>query len=147
MTLDGCPLARLQTMKFLTGSHIPKTSTKISRIWFLNILLSQRDLNKCEFIWYFSICFIWFNLTTWLLFCGLLSTIYCFRLVVQLFTRSAHGISCKAFFLPEASFGLRVLSLPVSVCVCINHLLVRTITRHLFNLGSLIWSREAKHLG
>ena len=43
-------------------------------------------------------------------------------------------------FLPEASFGLRVLSLPVSVCVCvcvcINHLLVRTITRHLFKLGS-----------
>ena len=39
-------------------------------------------------------------------------------------------------FLPEASFGLQVLSSPVSVCVCINHLLVRTITRHLFKLGS-----------
>ena len=47
---------------------------------------------------------------------------------------------CK--FLPEASFGLRVLSLPasvcvcVSVCLCVNHLLVRAITRDLFKLGS-----------
>ena len=40
------------------------------------------------------------------------------------------------WFLPEASFGLRVLSSPVSVCVCINHLLVHTITRHLFKLRS-----------
>ena len=43
-------------------------------------------------------------------------------------------------FLPEASFGLRVLSLPASVCVsvhpCINHELVRLITRHPFKLGS-----------
>ena len=47
-------------------------------------------------------------------------------------------------FLPEASFGLRVLSLPASVCVsvrpfvrvCGNHLLVRTITHHPFKLGS-----------
>ena len=47
-------------------------------------------------------------------------------------------------FLPEASFGLRVLSLPASVCVsvrpsvrvCGNHLLVRAITRHPFKLGS-----------
>ena len=45
-------------------------------------------------------------------------------------------------FLPEASFGLRVLSLPASVCVCVsvwlcvNHLLVRAITRDLFKLGS-----------
>ena len=40
----------------------------------------------------------------------------------------------------EASFGLRVLSLPASVCVCVrlcvNHLLVRAITRDLFKLGS-----------
>ena len=49
-----------------------------------------------------------------------------------------------AFFLPEASFGLRVLSLPASVCVsvrptvrvCGNHLLVRAITHHPFKLGS-----------
>ena len=47
-------------------------------------------------------------------------------------------------FLPEASFGLRVLSLPasvclcvrVSVCVCVNHGLVRTITHHSFKLES-----------
>ena len=47
-------------------------------------------------------------------------------------------------FLPEASFGLRVLSSPLSVylsvcvcmCVCINHLLVRTITHQPFKLKS-----------
>ena len=43
-------------------------------------------------------------------------------------------------FLPEASFGLRVLSSPLSVylsvCVCINHLLVRTITHQPFKLES-----------
>ena len=42
--------------------------------------------------------------------------------------------------LPEASFGLRVLSSPasvcVSVCVCVNHLLVRAITWDPFKLGS-----------
>ena len=43
-------------------------------------------------------------------------------------------------FLPEASSGLRVLSLPasVSVCVrpCVNHELIRAITHHPFQLGS-----------
>ena len=48
-------------------------------------------------------------------------------------------------FLPEARFGHRVLSLPASVCVCVsvgvsvlcvNHLLVRAITRDPFKLGS-----------
>ena len=47
-------------------------------------------------------------------------------------------------FLPEASFGLRVLSLPASVCLCVRpsvcvcgkHLLVRAITHHPFKLGS-----------
>ena len=45
-------------------------------------------------------------------------------------------------FLPEDSFGHRVLSLPASVCVClfvclcVNHLLVRAITRDPFKLGS-----------
>ena len=51
-----------------------------------------------------------------------------------------HSIS----FLPEASFGHWVLSLPASVCVCVrvcvslcvNHLLVRAITRDPFKLGS-----------
>ena len=47
-------------------------------------------------------------------------------------------------FLPEASFGLRVLSLPASVCVCVRACastpppppLVRAITHHPFKLGS-----------
>ena len=38
--------------------------------------------------------------------------------------------------LPEASFGLRVLSLPASDCVCGNHELVHVITHHPFILGS-----------
>ena len=46
----------------------------------------------------------------------------------------------QLIFLSEASFGLRVLSLPasvcVSVCLCVNHLLVRGITRDPFKLGS-----------
>ena len=46
------------------------------------------------------------------------------------------------FLLPETSFGLRVLSSPASVgmcvrvCVCINHELVRLITHRSFKLGS-----------
>ena len=49
---------------------------------------------------------------------------------------------CPLSFLPEASFGLRVLSSPASVClsvclcVCINHLLVRTITHQPLTLES-----------
>ena len=43
-------------------------------------------------------------------------------------------------FLPEASFGLRVLSLPACVCVCVclsvNHQLVRAITHQPFKLES-----------
>ena len=43
-------------------------------------------------------------------------------------------------FLPEASFGLRVLSSAASVglcvSVCVNHELLRTITHRLFKLGS-----------
>ena len=39
-------------------------------------------------------------------------------------------------FLPEASFGLRVLSLPASVRVGDNHRLVGAITRHSFKLQS-----------
>ena len=45
-----------------------------------------------------------------------------------------------SFFLPEASYGLRVLSSPVSVCVCmsvsVNHQFVRTITCHPLKLQS-----------
>ena len=60
-------------------------------------------------------------------------------------TVSALGmIEHASKFLPEASFGLRVLSSPLSVylsvcvcvCVCINHLLVRTITHQPFKLES-----------
>ena len=43
-------------------------------------------------------------------------------------------------FLPEASFGLRVLSLAASVCVCVclcvNHLSVHLITHDSFKRGS-----------
>ena len=54
------------------------------------------------------------------------------------------SVSCYGgfWFLPEASFGLRVLSLPVCVCVCVcvrvsvNHEFVRAITHQLFKLGS-----------
>ena len=51
-------------------------------------------------------------------------------------------------FLPEASFGLRVLSLPASVCVyvcvCGNHLLVRAITCHPFKLESPNLDQKSK---
>ena len=44
------------------------------------------------------------------------------------------------FFLPEASFGLRVLSLPACVCVCVcvsvNNKLVGAIIHQPFKLGS-----------
>ena len=48
----------------------------------------------------------------------------------------------KEVFLPGASFGLLVLSLPASVCICIrsyvcvNPELVHDITHHPFKLGS-----------
>ena len=49
---------------------------------------------------------------------------------------SFRGVS----FLPEASFGLRAVSSPASVClcvrVCINHLRVRTRTHHPVKLES-----------
>ena len=50
------------------------------------------------------------------------------------------GPGTLCWFLPEASFGLQVLSLPMSVCLhvilCVNHLFVRTMTQDLFKLGS-----------
>ena len=68
------------------------------------------------------------------------------RICVESGWNKCHCLS----FLPKASFGLRVLSLPASVCVCVcvclsvclsvrlcvNHLFVRGITRDLFKLGS-----------
>ena len=55
-----------------------------------------------------------------------------------------HWLFCSSinvsYFLPEASFGLRVLSLPACVCVCVcmsvNHQLVRAITHQPFKLES-----------
>ena len=45
-------------------------------------------------------------------------------------------LSPSGWFLPEASFGLRVLSLPASMCLCVNQLFVCTITQDPFKLGS-----------
>ena len=49
-------------------------------------------------------------------------------------------LSVHHTFLPEASFGLRVLSLAACVCMCVcvsvNHEFVRTITHQPFKLGS-----------
>ena len=60
-------------------------------------------------------------------------------------------------FLSDASFRLRVLSLPASVCVCVcvclsvclrvNHSFVRAITRNPFTLGSPNLDQNAKDLG
>ena len=56
------------------------------------------------------------------------------------FNRNSNIFNHENAFLSEASFGLRVLSLPASVCVsvrpCVNHELVRAITHHPFKLGS-----------
>ena len=50
--------------------------------------------------------------------------------------------------LPEACFGLWVLSLPASVCLCVslcvNHLFVRTTTQDPFQLGSPNLDHECK---
>ena len=60
--------------------------------------------------------------------------------ICKWFWRTGFHLLTMPFFLPEASFGLRVLSLPASVCpcvrVCVNHGLVRTITHHSFKLES-----------
>ena len=52
-----------------------------------------------------------------------------------------HKDNCKTRresfkFLPDASFGLRILPLPACVRVSVNHKLVRAITRHKFELES-----------
>ena len=62
------------------------------------------------------------------------------------------SLPLKSFldFLPEASFGLRVLSLPACVCVClcvcvsVNHELVRAIIHQPFKLGSLNLNQRCK---
>ena len=59
------------------------------------------------------------------------------------------GIHCTyvqmIHFLPEASFGLRALSLPACVSVSVNHELVCAITHHEFELEYQIWTKTAKH--
>ena len=66
----------------------------------------------------------------------------------------AKGLFHPPFFLPEASFGLRVLSSPAFVCVCVfvcqcvhvpvNHYLVHAITCHMFKLESHNWDQKFK---
>ena len=59
-------------------------------------------------------------------------------------------LNCYRHILPEANFGLRVLSSPVSMylsvclCVCINHLLVRKITHQPFKLESANFEQRCK---
>ena len=64
-----------------------------------------------------------------------------------------HGqaLGYLVWFLPEASFGLRVLSLPARVCVCgvcvrvsVNQGFVCTITPQQFKLGSQNFDQRAK---
>ena len=60
---------------------------------------------------------------------------------IQMNITSYLEIPCD-WFLPEASFGLRVLSLPASVCLCVclsvcvsvNPEIVRAINHHAFKL-------------
>ena len=69
-----------------------------------------------------------------------------------LFSQAFRKIPRLLTFLPDASFGLRVLSLPasvclcvrLSVCVCVKHLLVHAITYHPFKLGSLNLDHRCK---
>ena len=49
-------------------------------------------------------------------------------------------------FLPEASFGLRVLSLPACVRVSVNHELISAITRHNFQLKSPNWDQKMQNI-
>ena len=64
-----------------------------------------------------------------------------FLVLLQYDSNSYRYSGAPPVLLPEASFGLWVLSLPTSVCLCVcvcgNHELVRVITRdHPFKLGS-----------
>ena len=62
--------------------------------------------------------------------------------IVATFRVSTRRCGLGNRFLPEASFGLRVLSLPACVCMCVcvcvsvNHELVRAIIHQPFKLGS-----------
>ena len=52
-------------------------------------------------------------------------------------------------FLPEASFSLRVLSLPASACLCVNHEIIHMITHDLLKLESQndLLKLESQNLG
>ena len=55
-------------------------------------------------------------------------------------------------FLPESNFGLRALSLPVRMCVCVclyvNHDLVRSITHQpRLSMHYQIWTTDVQALG
>ena len=52
----------------------------------------------------------------------------------------------KPTFLPEASFGLQVLSLPACVRVSVNHELISAITRHNFQLKSPNWDQKMQNI-
>ena len=52
----------------------------------------------------------------------------------------------SSFLLPEASFGLRVLSLPACVRVSVNHELISAITRHNFQLKSPNWDQKMQNI-
>ena len=79
--------------------------------------------------------------------------LYWNRLLLKLYRSNYTYPTVSNAFLPEASFGPRVLSIVVacvcvSVCpcvrVCINHLLVRAITRDPFKLGSPNFDQRCK---
>ena len=79
--------------------------------------------------------------------------LYWNRLLSKLYRSNYTYPTVSNAFLPEASFGPRVLSIVVacvcvSVCpcvrVCINHLLVRAITRDPFKLGSPNFDQRCK---
>ena len=84
--------------------------------------------------------------------CFLIAVILIFFIIYRCDMKS---VACEislyqfgAWFLPEASIGLRVLSLPASVCVCfrpcVNHELVRAITHDPYQLGSTNLDRKCK---
>ena len=69
--------------------------------------------------------------------------------VLKCYSDVPNGIK-RLLFLPEASFGLRVLSFPatvrVCICMCGNHLFVRAITCHPFKLESPNLDQKSKTL-
>ena len=83
----------------------------------------MRNMSCIFDMWYIYICQV-FNYTVW----------HIFNWDIDILS-SQYYIYISSF-LPEASFGLRVLSLPACVRVSVNHELVCAITRHKFKLES-----------